>query len=469
MTTSIENRINIKSFEEGMQSYEKKSMTTHIPENRPFIIRIKTDAYTKMTALLNAKLNRTVKTPFDKTYSIVMIKTAQAFLKDNIFKPRSVYTHSDEINLLFHAAQSKIFNGDIQKFVSLASSKASVFFRQFFSIHFTNENIADYSQDVYFNIEQKMPLFESRVIYFPEGHDYEIVNYFMWRATKIRDYIQDYSLSVLTHKGIENMKKEELQGFYKSISQIDIHRDSPFYLRYGLFMKKSITKACFVENNGDDDNIKTIDIVNTIIHFWSMKFSYTEEMLDQLMAKYFIKNAWKDISHEDTTKIWHQYDEEEFEIESQRYINHQKYIKHMTGFHKNMAEREKNDTESDFSSFYTAIPFWAFYMVIIHFANFISESPLIKMISEAICYGLVFSILIRYISLQSKEHDFVNHTCIVGFWTVLICSIMIKSFLPWILSSEALKIMAIIVVYYGYYLTIGSGLYLYTYIKSLKA
>ena len=353
MTTSIENRINIKSFEEGMQSYEKNSMTTHIPDNRPFIIRIKTDAYTKMTALLNAKLNRTVKTPFDKTYSIVMIKTAQAFLKDNIFKPRSVYTHSDEINLLFHATQSKIFNGDIQKFVSLASSKASVFFRQFFSIHFTNEKITDYSPDVYFNIEQNIPLFEARVIYFPEGHDYEIVNYFMWRATKIRDYIQDYSLSVLTHKGIENMKKEELQSFYKTISEIDIHRDSPFYLRYGLFMKKSITKACFVENNGDDDNIKTIDIVNTIIHFWSMKFSYTEEILDQLMAKYFIKNAWKDISHEDTTKIWHQYDEEEFEIESQRYINRQKYIKHMTGFHKNMAEREKHDTESDFSSFFT--------------------------------------------------------------------------------------------------------------------
>lgn len=466
---TTDNRVNIKSFDEGMQFYEKSLMTSHIPENRPFIIRIKTNVYTKMTALLNAKQNRTLKTPFDKTYSIVMIKTAQAFLKDNIFKPRSVYTHSDEINLLFNATQSKIFNGDVQKFVSLVSSKATVFFRQFFSIHFTNEQIANYSPDVYFNIEQSMPLFEARVIYFPEDKDYEIVNYFMWRATKIRDYIQDYSLSVLTQKGIEKMKKEELQGFYKTISEIDIHQDAPFYLRYGIFMKKSISKACFVENSGDDDNIQTIDIFNTIVHFWSMKFGYTEEILEQLMAKYFIKDAWKQISHEDTTSIWHQYDEEEFEIESQRYINRQKYIKHMTGYHKNMAERKKRDNEADFSSFYSAIPFWAFYMVIIHWANFITDSPLIKMLSEAICYGLLFSVLIRYISAQSKEHDFFNHTCIVGFWSVLISSIMVKSFLPWILSSEALKIMAIIVVYYGYYLTIGSGLYLYTYIKSLKA
>jgi tRNA(His) 5'-end guanylyltransferase len=471
MISTTDNRMNIKSFEEGMQSYEKASMTSHIPENRPFIIRIKTNVYTKMTALLNSKENRTQKTPFDKTYSIVMIKTAQAFLKDNIFKPRTVYTHSDEINLLFNASQSKIFKGDVQKFISLISSKATAYFRQFFTIHFTNEIISDYSPEVYSNIEQNMPIFEARVIYFPEDKEYEIVNYFMWRSTKIRDFVQDYSLSVLTQKGIENMKKEELQGFYKTVSDIDIHQDAPFYLRYGLFMKKSITKACFVENsNGNnDENIKTIDIVNTIIHFWSMKFSYTEEIFDQLMAKYFIKNAWKQISHEDTTSIWHQYEEEEFEIESRRYINRQNYINHISANNAKKEIREKTDYESDFSSFYKAIPFWGFYMVIIHFANFITHSPLIKMLSEAICYGLLFSVLIRYISSQSKVNEFFSHTCIVGFWSVLICSFMVNSFVSYLLSSETLKITAIVVIYYGYYFTIASGLYLFTYIKSLRA
>jgi tRNA(His) 5'-end guanylyltransferase len=460
--TIIENRLNIKSFEEGMQVYEKTSMTSHIPNNRPFIIRIKTNAYTKMTALINAKHNRTLKSPFDKTYSIVMIKTAQAFLKDNIFKPRSIYTHSDEINLLFHASQSKIYNGDIQKFVSLISSKATTFFRKYFSIHFSDDKVINYSQDVYFNIEQNMPTFESKVIYFPEDKEYEIVNYFMWRATKIRDYIQDYSLSILTQKGIENMKKDELKVFYKTISDIDIHQDAPFYLRYGIFMKKSITKACFVESDGND-----IDIVNTIIHFWSMKFTYTEEILEQLMSKYFIKDAWKQISHEDTTAIWHQYDEDEFEIESQNYINRQKYINHLSKYGKNLIYKQTHDTQSDFSEFYKAIPFWSFYMVIIHFANFITGSPLIKMLSEAVCYGMLFSSLICFISSQSKVHGFYNHLCIVGFWTILICSFMINTFVSYLLSSEVLKIAAIVIIYYGYYFTIGSGIYLYSYIKSL--
>ena len=464
-----DNRMNIQSFEEGMQFYEKVSMTTQIPQNRPFIIRIKTNAYTKMTALFNKKFNRTLKTPFDKTYIIIMIKTAQSFLKDNIFKPRSVYTHSDEINLLFDASQSKIYKGDVQKFVSLASSKATSFFRQYFSIHFNSDDVSNYESEVFMNIEQNMPIFDSRVIYFPEDKDYEIVNYFMWRATKIRDFVQDYSLSVLTHKGIENMKKDELQGFYKTISDIDIHRDAPFYLRYGLFIKKSITKACFVESNSIDENIKTIDIVNTIIHLWSMKFSYTEEILEQLMAKYFIKDSWKQISHEDKTTIWHQYNEEEFEFDSQRYINRQKYIKHLSVYKTKKQEIEQNDYESDFSSFYKAIPFWGFYMIIIHLANFITHSPLIKMLSEAICYGLLFSILIRYLSSQSKVQDFFSHTFIVGFWIVLICSFMINSFVSYILSSEVLKIAAIVIIYYGYYFTIASGLYLFTYIKSIQA
>ncbi len=465
----FDNRMNIKSFEEGMNYYEKSSMTSQIPENRPFIIRIKTNVYTKMTALLNNKQNRTHKSPFDKTYSIVMIKTAQAFLQDNIFKALTVYTHSDEINLLFNGAQSKIFNGNIQKFVSLASSKATAFFRQYFMVHFKTENIEQYSSQVFINIIQNLPIFDARVIYFPEGKDYEIVNYFMWRSTKIRDFIQDYSLSVFTHKGIENMKKEELKNFYKTISDIDIHLDAPFYMRYGIFMKKSISKSCFVEKFvDDDDNIKTIDIVNTIIHFWTMKFSFTEEILEQFMNKYFIKDAWKQISHEDTTEIWHQYDNEEFEIESMRYINHQKYIKHLSVNKYKNEIREKTDYEEDFSSFYKAIPFWGFYMLIIHIANFITQSPLIKMLSEAICYGLLFSVLIRYISSQSKVHDFFNHTCIVGFWFVLICSFMINSFVSYLLSSEALKIMAILVIYYGYYFTIVSGISLFTYIKELK-
>jgi hypothetical protein len=168
MTTSIENRINIKSFEEGMQSYEKNSMTTHIPDNRPFIIRIKTDAYTKMTALLNAKLNRTVKTPFDKTYSIVMIKTAQALEKLGYIYPY------EEVNQGLHSLEQSF-----RKLEFKSDDKWEVFDNPYLDNIISNNDVVNFSFGYtyvgrqYYN---KFKYFDSKLKYL-DHYNYETLEF----------------------------------------------------------------------------------------------------------------------------------------------------------------------------------------------------------------------------------------------------------------------------------------------------
>lgn len=471
----FEKRNTIKSFEEGMKLYEAHSLTYHIPDDRPFIIRLNANSYAKITKILNRPNVENPPNDFNKIYNIAMIKTASAFMLDNIFKPVSIYTQYDEIIMIFDS--SKIFNGDTQKYISMICSKASVYFiREFYNLF--NSISEYYSSEA---IQKELPVFSGQLVFFPKGNEYEIMNYIMWRNSKMRSYVQDCVELFATSDELSNKKKEERIEIYKNITGIEIEDDIPFYMTQGVYIKKSIYNTCYISNNMTDGN-KSVDVIYPTIHIWSMKVKYNDDILTQLLAKYYVSEEWQNIAKSSTTKVWYIYEQEELQRDA-NYFNEEPIIK---------SAELIGDQESSSSSYasviatesfkqinletirrdlnnipliYHTIPFWSIHLLIMHLISIFTKQSIGNIIQMMIYYGLPYSIGIRYISSHINETKFNIHHNIMVFWVAMFGMVSFTSIMTIFNNSPLVQLVSILFVYYGYYFTIMNGILLYIYIK----
>jgi tRNA(His) 5'-end guanylyltransferase len=470
----FEKRSAIKSFDEGMKLYEYHSLTSKIPSDRPFIIRINGNSYSKISNILNNHNLIGYPNTFNKSYNLAMIKTAELLINDVIFKPITIYTHYDEIILVFNKAV--LFNQDTQKYITTIASKATFHFQnEFYKIYINNfTNL--YDRDTFLSIDKNLPIFDARIIYFPKDKEYEIMNYIIWRNSKIRNYINECSELIISKEALKNKKKEEQIEIYKSITGIDIEDNIPHYMSEGVYLKKTLNNTCYVYQNG----VKTIDITEMTTNIWSMKVKYDDMIVDEILAKYYNEDKWQEIATKSTTKIWHIYDEDEFKNDIDNYIDNISKINQTQTqtYQENENDNRINNnnvalTDDQVEKFntvpimYKLIPFWSIHMLFMHLLFIYNNEPVRNILETMIYYAVPYSFGIYYISNHFKEdiiHRFSFINYIIGGWITMFSLITITSIMTLFDYSKPLQMIMILMVYYGYYFTVMYGLRVYVYV-----
>jgi len=475
----FEKRKNLKSFENGMKLYESHSFIKQIPKDRPFIIRLNANSYLNITKLLN---NEKIKS-FNKTYNVAMIKTAEALLNDMVFKPVSVYTQYDEIILIFNGS-SVIHNGDSQKYITMLSSKATNYFNQEFYKIFNHMIMNNYSNHTIISIQKNIPIFEGCVVFFPKDKEYEIMNYIIWRNSKMRDFIQDYSKLAINNSSLIKLNKNEQIDLYKSITGVDIEDQISNYINYGVYLKKSIYSACYIPNQSESEKKNMIDIVHPITHIWSMKIKYDNDVIDELLKKTYDNEKWQIIAKKNSTKIWHIYDDEELMYDTKIILKENIAIKNnnlnadddinVVDAADDNADADDNMDEESIIKFkqelstipiiYKVIPFWAFHMAFVHIISILNNENISTILQNMIYYALAYSVGIRFISMNFTNNKFNIHNDIMFGWIMTFILSLLSPFTYLLEISKFFQLLSITLIYYGYYFTVGNGIYLYLYI-----
>jgi tRNA(His) guanylyltransferase len=255
-------------LDERIKHYENLSQTiTKIDSEYPFIIRLDGRCFSKFTKKLKKYNNQ----PFSMEFKEAMIKTCHDLLHE--FKPTTVYTHSDEITMIFNNTVSDngvnyphIFGGRVFKILSLVSSFASVRFNNNLKLPITP---SDFSKKV--SIIHN-PTFDARIIVFPKDH--EIVNHMIWRSKYdcYRNFVGMYAQKYMSHKKLNNMSTNDRIQYLK-VYDIFLDTDDNYIdqsLKYGLFMKLHISQ-------NTTDNLTSFYIFKNI--------NYSENLYDFLLAK----------------------------------------------------------------------------------------------------------------------------------------------------------------------------------------
>lgn len=219
------------SFEldERMKYYEQKSVSLDVvPHDSPFLIRLNGRSFRNFTKkLLVLEENNTE--PYSKRFQKTMLLTAEALHKE--FKCATVYTHSDEITLVFNSAKpdsEHLFGGRVAKLISLIASCAGNSFLY---------NLMSFYGD---KLDYEEPhMFDARLIVFPKGKEYEIVNHMIWRSKGncTRNFITMYSEKILGKKEVFGMPNETRLKVLKELGH-DLNSVTTNYpLKHGTFIK----------------------------------------------------------------------------------------------------------------------------------------------------------------------------------------------------------------------------------------
>lgn len=263
-----------------------------------FIIRLDGRSFSKFTK------------KFHKPFDIIFVKAMGLTTLDLIkqFEAQTGYTHSDEITLIFNSKcsedeyfeycekQSKnlltkddkslpihMFNGRIQKILSLVSSYCSVRF----NYHLVKliEPIKElYDLKFVEIIESMNAMFDGRILIFEEANKYEILNHQIWRSIHdcSRNAAQTYAYTYFGPKKIMNKDTKQMIQMMIDEKSLDWKNSEqvPIFIKHGLYCKKIMVN-------------KVID-GNTALRaeyiFKQYKIDFSQENLDILLAKY-----WNDI------------------------------------------------------------------------------------------------------------------------------------------------------------------------------
>jgi tRNA(His) guanylyltransferase len=229
------------------------------------------------------------------------------------FDAQTGYTHSDEITLIFNSKcredeyleylekQSKnlltkddkslpihMFNGRIQKILSLVSSYCSVRFN-YHLVKLIEPIKETYDLKFVEIIESMNAMFDGRILIFQEANKYEILNHQIWRSIHdcSRNAVSTYAYTYFGPKKI--MNKDTRQMIQMMLDEKGLNwNDSaqvPTFIKHGLYCKKIMVN-------------KVID-GNTALRaeyiFKQYKIDFSQENLDILLAKY-----WNDVESWDS-------------------------------------------------------------------------------------------------------------------------------------------------------------------------
>ena len=428
-------RKNAKSIKTGMQIYENRTLPTKIPENRPFIIRLNSTSFTKMNFINNKKAKCS---EFESSYSLAIINTARALLNDTMFKPRLVYTVADEIIMLFNKAE--IHQGSTQKYLSILSSKAASYFAKFFK----------HSDQ----LEEHTVFFEGRMVFFPDDKNYEIVNYFLWRSGQ-RNVVNEFYRAKGNKTFLVNKKNTELIQLYKD--QFNTEMDEsvlPMFLKYGLFMKKCLYSACYItEINASV--LSESNVVHVCDAIWSMQFKYGNDIMEEMLSKYYNQDKWEIISHKSTTKYWKSYNSETFDVSEEETEIQQA---------QNCPPIVCLGQKEDFSDMYMIIPGVSFLLLFMHCFKILTNSPITSQLYDLTLVGFVYSNFLSVISNKTKKHIKMSQL----FWTIMLTLLNFAPFYNFIFYKNIYTVLVMVSIVYGYYITIMVGIYLFYYVVAKK-
>lgn len=270
-----------------MKYYEELCLSQdYVPANYPFILRLDGRSFSSYTQQFKKMAEDYYDVPYSPEFKRAMIMTANDLLHE--FGASTVYTHSDEISLVFFpvSLESKhLFDGRVNKLLSVVPSYASIRFVNYIENEMTLLNKAieskqkktqkieskscivesDYNHEqILCNPKQheKVPTFDGRLIMFPLDKTYEIVNHMMWRCKRdcIRNFVSMFAEKYIGKKAILNMNNDErvaklvengFLGFDPENENVD------FSMKYGVFMKKTKRNNNCSQRNSENKKLST--------------------------------------------------------------------------------------------------------------------------------------------------------------------------------------------------------------------
>ena len=309
-----------KELENRMKFYEEQSQEiTVINKRSPFIVRLDGILFSKFTSKLKSMTNEKV---YLKEFRNAMQTTACDLLLK--FNPTTVYTHSDEITLIFpdcvtydndgyelldreHYRGGKVF----KLLTEIASTTSTSFTRNIRNQFKDNEEVTKFllSKDV---------SFDARLIVFPNSYKYDIANHMIWRTRDCyRNYVSDYAKSYFgsnkMHKVTTENRKFLLKEKGVDLDNDEQHDFEELSMKYGLFLKKFGTS-------------KESYIIQT---FYTKKLYFSPELLDFLLIPLneLLLSEYQDENKDCSTKKLTEFEYEHytfcnvFDATTTRYIN----------------------------------------------------------------------------------------------------------------------------------------------------
>lgn len=262
-----------------------------------FIIRLDGRSFSKFTK------------GFHKPFDIVFIKAMGFTTLDLIkeFEAQTGYSHSDEITLIFNSKcgdqeyfeyleyleKSKnnssmhkdilpnhMFNGRVQKILSLVSSYCSVRFN--YHLERLIENFKEQYEKKFINIvKSHQQMFDARMMIFEEDKKHEILNHQIWRSVHdcSRNAISTYAHYFFGPKRIMNKNTHELVQMMRDEKNFDWDDSDqvPTFIKHGLYCKKTLVEKVIEGNT----------VLRSEYVFKQHKINFTQENLNILMNKYW--------------------------------------------------------------------------------------------------------------------------------------------------------------------------------------
>ncbi len=288
-----------------MKEYESKELNFVHP-TEPYIVRLDGNSFSKFT--------KRMKKPFDDNFMKAMCLTAGDLLIK--FNPSTVYTHSDEITLIFppaliieeildetdktdedetpkcvlieNATKTHMFNGKHSKIISLVSSYCSIRFNHHL-FQLIKKHEKDYSSKYIELINDGIQIFDARILTFGDK-SYEIVNHQIWRSIYDchRNAVSTYANSVYTCK--ETYKKNSMQQIAMLEEKGIFWKDVPLYYKHGTYCKKSYYMKETEHGLAKRTNIKYV--------CFKIEFS---ELYENLLMSKILDKSFSDLITEDIT------------------------------------------------------------------------------------------------------------------------------------------------------------------------
>jgi len=239
-----------------MKMYENQNLPASgkVEKEEYFIIRLDGRSFSNFTSGF-------VK-PFDKIFIKAMCYTAEDLLEK--FACRTAYCHSDEITLIFtrqwpdengNYTTTHLFDGRIQKLLSLTAAYASVRFNWYLMVLINSSdkyNIScdnsTYKKSFVEKINECEQMFDARIIIFNEQNKYEIVNHQIWRSVYDchRNAVQSYAHHYIGHKTIHGKNTSQM---IEMLKETNIKWDDvATYIKYGFYCKKELYEKQIDDN-----------------------------------------------------------------------------------------------------------------------------------------------------------------------------------------------------------------------------
>jgi tRNA(His) guanylyltransferase len=211
-----------------------------IPTTNAFMIRLDGHCFGRYTVGFEL--------PFDEGFRIAMIRTACDLLI--YFHPVTAYTHSDEITLIFSAQNPDMgaehqFSGRVLKMVSLCAGYASSRFN-YHACQLVHEGDIvrcdghkyTYTMDTIEKVRRQEAMFDGRIVIVKEMMD--ICRHQVFRRKDCyRNAIAAYCTSIgkISKKSLNALDNQTRKAKLKEVG-FDFDKQVPFYLRYGVYIKK---------------------------------------------------------------------------------------------------------------------------------------------------------------------------------------------------------------------------------------